>query len=327
MKEFLKARVLRPTSRDFTCLLLDTHQEIQARASGNLHKDDDGIVAGDYVLIDETSYGHMIVEVLERKNIISRHVIREDKRKTTAANCDVMVIVVSLTYPAFKRGILDRYLVRAYEWDIEPVIVWNKLDQLNNEDGPKDFWSEEIERLRSLNLTFYFVSSKKDSTHLSFGHWGSLLTLKADLSGKTAIFLGQSGVGKSSLISCLTDFRVTLKDQAIGKVNKGVHTTTWSEVIPCGDFDLIDSPGIRSFSLSDLKKEELISYFPDLAAISRLCFFRNCNHSPSTKGCAFEELYDRKNTQDLHLLSRLDSFCQIFEELAVKPSWEKKKFD
>ena len=112
-----------------------------------------------------------------------------------------------------------------------------------------------------------------------------------------------------------------LLTKKVGKGGKGSHTTTWSEIIDCRDFYLIDSPGIRSFSLDDILPSDLISYFPDLEEYAIHCRFPDCVHSEETPGCSFyREGADISN----YLISRLDSYKKLLEEISVTPDWDKK---
>src|SRR5690606_35201291 len=136
----------------------------------------------------------------------------------------------------------------------------------------------------------------------------SMTELRELLKDKTAILLGQSGVGKSQLITTLSRGKVELTTGRLAKkVEKGAHTTTWSEIIDCGDFDLIDSPGVRSMSVNDIHPDELVDYFPDLHPYIEACQFTNCRHEENSKGCGFNEL-DPENISDRIVLDRLYSF-------------------
>jgi ribosome biogenesis GTPase len=117
------------------------------------------------------------------------------------------------------------------------------------------------------------------------------------------------------LITSLSNREVKLISSEIGKSGKGTHTTTWSEMIDCGTFRIIDSPGIRSFSLDDISPEELINFFPDLQKISLTCKFNNCQHEPLTKGCAFYAGGTDPQTADI-IKSRLSSYKKITEKSA-----------
>lgn len=312
----LKARVFKSAKREFDCKLETSGEIVVATALGNLLKgDENSIVVGDYVMIENNT----IVEVLPRFNEMYRLIIREQKKKVTASNCDLLVIVSSVSKPEYKRGIVDRFLVRAHQWGIRPLMVFNKMDEYDSNILDIQF---EFDRMNNLGIECFEVSAVDGNYKPRFLELG-LDDLKLRLQKKTSIFLGQSGVGKSKLISLVSDGKINLLSNDVGRVGKGKHTTTWSEIVDCESMSLIDSPGIRSFGVEDLLQEELITYFPDLEEGAVKCKFSNCAHMEDSKGCYFYTLDpDLRETQ--LLLSRLDSFCRMKEEISETPSYLKK---
>ena len=294
---------------------------IQACALGKLLRGKE-IVVGDYVTLEKIADGeeYQIAAVEERKSEIFRVIVRENKKKVTAANCDLMIILTSVSKPEFKRGIVDRFLVRAYQWGIEPVVVFNKMDEFDTQE--MDF-SFEVDRLSLLGIKCYEVSAKFEDYKIRFLNLG-ISDLKNYIKNKTSIFLGQSGVGKSKMISALSDGEIKLLSQQVGRAGKGSHTTTWSEIVECDSFSTIDSPGIRSFSLEDISPDDLLTFFPDLVEIACQCKFNNCSHDEKTKGCAFWKL-DQNDRNTALIMSRLDSYLRIYSEISETPQWAKKR--
>ncbi len=313
----LKARVFKSAKRDFECKVDGSDEMIVATALGNLLKgDENSIVVGDYVMIDN----HVIVEVLPRNNEIYRLIIREQKKKVTASNCDLLVIVSSVSRPEYKRGIVDRFLVRAHQWGIRPLMVFNKMDEYDSSLLDIEF---EFDRMNQLGIECFEVSAENPDYFPKYLALG-LAELRDRLLNKTSIFLGQSGVGKSRLISQVSNGKISLLSNDVGKVGKGKHTTTWSEIVDCETMSLIDSPGIRSFGVEDLLEEELITYFPDLEAGAVQCKFSNCSHSEESKGCFFRTKLESNSRTTQLILSRLESFCRMKEEISSTPSYLKK---
>ena len=313
----LKARVFKSAKREFECKILDSGERVVATALGNLLKGDENtIVVGDYVMIDK----NVIIEVLPRTNEMYRLIIREQKKKVTASNCDLMVIVSSVSRPEYKRGIVDRFLVRAHQWGIRPLMVFNKMDEFNPAELDFQF---EFDRMNNLGIECFEVSATDPNYTPLFLSLG-LSELKDRLEHKTSIFLGQSGVGKSRLISQVSDGAINLLSNEVGRVGKGKHTTTWSEIVDSERMSLIDSPGIRSFGVEDLLEEELITYFPDLEEGAVLCKFSNCEHHEDSKGCYFYTKLDQNAHSTKLLMSRLESFCRMKEEISQTPSYLKK---
>ncbi|EQC47277.1 ribosome small subunit-dependent GTPase A [Bacteriovorax sp. Seq25_V] len=316
--ELIKARIIRSHQREFDCKIETDKRIVKATALGNLLKHGDTVVVGDYVLLEESDAGDLIIkEVLERSNEIYRILVRESKKKVTAANCNYLVILNSVAKPKYKRGIVDRFLVRAYQWGLTPLVVFNKMDKYDEDEFDINF---EVERLKDLGVECFEISALEQSYEKRFLDKG-IKEFKEVLKGKTSLFVGQSGVGKSQTITKLSDGDVVLKTKAVGKAGKGSHTTTWSEIVDCGDFDLIDSPGIRSFSLDDIDPEELIEYFPDIHELSTKCEYSTCTHLPDNKGCVFY-IGELEESDLVH--SRLESFLFLKDEISSTPFWQKK---
>lgn len=309
--------------REFTCRILDSGEFVEAKALGNLLKKGDSVVVGDYVDISkiEETGEYQINSVDDRKNEIFRIIIREAKRKVTASNVDLLIILTSVSRPQYKRGIIDRFLVRACQWGILPVVVFNKMDEYSEENFDIKF---EAERLGPLGAKCFEISAKDKSYAPRYLAQG-FDELQALVKGKTSIFLGQSGVGKSKTITALADGVVELKTNAVGRAGKGSHTTTWSEIVNCHNFEIIDSPGIRSFSLDDIDPDDLIALFPDLEELAVGCQFNNCTHEENVKGCRFwSDDISPESEKGSMVHSRLESFKRIHEEICQTPFWQKQ---
>ncbi len=317
----IQAQVIRSSQREFSCKTTEG-EIVEAKALGNLLKNNETIVVGDFVILEQKEDGRewTIIKLVERKSEIFRVLVREQKKKVTAANCDLLVILSSVSKPAFKQGIIDRFLVRASQWGVKPILIFNKMDEYDSTKMDITFESSRLEALGV--LSFEICALMGDSYRPQFleNGWNEL---QENLKGRTAIFLGQSGVGKSKTISLLSGGKVSLKTKKVGKVGKGSHTTTWSELIELPNFKLIDSPGIRSFSLEDIDPNELLSYFPDLEEIATGCKFNDCSHAQGSKGCSF---YNNSWTeaQSNQVFSRLQSFLRIVDEVGQTPFWQKK---
>ncbi len=317
----MRGRILKSSMREFTCRLVEGGERVQATAYGSLLKNDD-LVVGDYVEIERQSDEYVITKLHERTNEIYRLLVREQKKKVTAANVDYMVILCSVSKPSFKRGFLDRFLVRARQWNITPLIVFNKMDEFKPKKLDLAF---EIERMIFSGVRCFEIAAKSPALAPAYG--GESFEVLSDLlHSKTALFVGQSGVGKSTTINALTGGEVELRTQEVGKVGKGTHTTTWSEIVECAGLDLIDSPGIRSLSLEDLDPEGLIELFPEIQGLAASCKFSNCQHTGQAGGCAFfhgeEVLKADEHTREI-IQSRLEAYQRIHEEIAQIPHWER----
>lgn len=314
----MRGRIIKFDRKEFFCKL-DDGREVMALAKGNLHKDREGLVVGDYVTIEEVDGESFITEKEKRKNSIFRLIVREQRKRHTAANVDVLAIVTSVSRPEFKRGLIDRFLVRAVQWEIAPIIIFNKMDQYDTDDFDIEY---ERDRLLPLGVKCFELSAKQGDEYSSQYLDNGLAELRVVLEDKTTIFLGQSGVGKSTVIDLISGGKANLRTKEVGKGGKGTHTTTWSEIIDCGSFQLVDSPGIRSLSLEDMTSEDFIEYFPDVAQKATECKFKNCAHTLGTKGCAF---WSEKESQELEFLqTRLESYLRMLEEIGQIPDWKKR---
>ena len=308
----LEAQVLRVDKKIFTCVDQESKGIIKASCPGKLLST--APVVGDWVEIQDGQ----IKKIKERKNEIYRLLQRTQKRKILAANCDYLVIVFSLSAPAYKRGLLDRYLVRAFQWEVTPLIVFNKLDEW---DQTLEDWEFEVNRIHTLKANSFGVCSQNLTLPPPpFFLGGGGEALKEKLRKKVSLFVGASGVGKSSLVEAFTGH--PQKAGKLARSGKGAHTTSWVEIKKFSDWSIMDSPGVRSYGLDDIDPRELIHFFPDLHQFEGRCQFRNCSHRTGAKGCFFSKL-DPHSEEGAPLLSRLESFLKIHEEISRIPHWKK----
>lgn len=316
MHKELSAKIYKSGKRHFECKLSDSDEIIQAVSMREVLKKNHPVVGDNVRLMlnesgDEPVYE--IHEVIERENEVYRRIVRENKKKVIASNVDCLLIVTSISNPPYKPYLLDRYLLRAIEWEIPALIVFNKMDEFDDQFDPEF----EKARFESLGAKCFFISSTQPESSNDFQE------LKELIKNRVGITLGQSGVGKSKLISALSEGKAKLVSGDLAKgVNKGAHTTTWAEMVDCGEFLIVDSPGIRSLSLQDFDQNELHLYFPDLIDVMERCKFKDCRHDENSQGCAFHAL-DEENFEHRIILDRLYSFKRIREEVEAIPEWKK----
>ncbi|MDD7805764.1 MAG: small ribosomal subunit biogenesis GTPase RsgA [Endozoicomonas sp. (ex Botrylloides leachii)] len=263
------------------------------------------LVTGDKVIWRATTTNEkkgVIVALDKRSSLLSRPDAR-GQLKPVAANIDYIIVVIA-PLPTPYAHLIDRYLVAAETVNIEPVILLNKIDLLSNQ--------QERQRLERL-LAIYKCIGYKVLNASTFTESG-LAPLQALLNEHTSVFVGQSGVGKSSLMNALlpsTNMRVGALSEATGKGN---HTTTSAKLchFPTGGA-LIDSPGIREFNLWHMMPDDIIDGFREFRPFIGHCRFRDCKHDKEP-GCAIEQaLKDGKI-----LPSRLDSYWKIITSLGSK---------
>ena len=313
----IPAHIYEAHKKEFLCKIDSENKTVSASAKGTVLKSNQ-LVAGDKVLLEKKGDDYQIVDLIDRRNEIFRMNVRERKKRITAANCDLVIIATSVSRPPYKQGVIDRFATRSFQWDVPAIVVFNKMDEFQD-DFDIDF---EMRRFENIGIECFEVSAEYPETPPRFGR-GSFKDLKEKLLKTQSIILGQSGVGKSKLVTSLSDKKVKLASYEIGKGGKGTHTTSWSEMIDCGAFRIIDSPGIRSFSLDDISPEELINFFPDLLPITLTCQFNDCQHESSIKGCAFYGGGTDPQTADI-IGSRLSSYKKIMEEISTTSAWQKK---
>lgn len=255
------------------------------------------LVTGDEVVFRASTQqqGGVIEALLPRRSLLQRP-DNHGQLKPVAANVDRIVIVVAVE-PTPHANLIDRYLVAAETLDITPAILFNKSDLLT-EDNRASF-DALFKQYQDLGYEV-LLSSANDIEHCE-------TDLLDWLSGLTSVFVGQSGVGKSSLIrSILGDD--SIKIGALSELSrKGTHTTTTARLfhLPRGG-RLIDSPGIREFGLWHIDEHELIEGFIEFRPFLGLCKFRDCKHE-SEPGCAIHEALDNKQISE----QRMQSYLRI----------------
>jgi ribosome biogenesis GTPase len=269
-----------------------------------------GLVTGDKVAWRLGNEGLGVVVAKHERQCELQRPNMYGELKTVAANIDYMVIVVA-PEPHAHRNLTDRYLVAAEVSGIEPVLCLNKTDLVN--DDNREHFETLIHDYKEIGYGFVQASAVSDN---------GLDELKGFLQDRISVFVGQSGVGKSSIISKLLpgeDIRVGgLREQS----KTGKHTTTTATLFhfPSGG-DLIDSPGIREYGLWHMEEHQILEGFKELEPFAGMCKFRDCKHQ-AEPGCAMKAaLTDGHVSQ-----GRFDSYQQIVDSLGeVNVRGENKK--
>ncbi len=229
------------------------------------------VAIGDRVaVIAHGAANYRVQRVLERRTTLSRPDPHNPRlERVIAANIDVAVHVASVIEPALRPALIDRYLIAIDRGGAEAVVCVNKIDLLNDSEARR----RELGRLdayRRLALEILPISAVTGE---------GLESLRRLLAGKTAVFVGHSGVGKSSLLNALEP-ETGAETARVSDRGTGRHTTTRSSLYRlAGDITVIDTPGIREFGLWELTAPELRGYFPDFDRHSVDCRFNDCSHS------------------------------------------------
>lgn len=241
-------------------------------------KNTNPLVVGDYVeFIVENDGSGWITQILPRKNYIDRKSTKLSKiSHIIAANIDKAFLVVTLTEPRTSLGFIDRFLIAAEGFRIPVCLVFNKMDIYSDEE--KNVVGELADLYSGIGYEILRTSTATGE---------GIKELKETMQGRTVLFSGHSGVGKSALIKAIAPEM----DIRIGDIsyvhNKGKHTTTFAQMFRIDAIDgfIIDTPGIKEFGLIQYSKEEIRDYFPEIRQYNNCCRFNNCLHVHEP-GCA-----------------------------------------
>ncbi len=270
----------------------------------NLRRTVSSLVCGDEVVfrrakVSEGDIAGVVEAVDERRSQLTRPDFY-DGVKVVAANID-QILMVSAVLPEFTPQIIDRYLVACEDMGIPPVLILNKIDLLDEE--ALGFVNEVLDIYRTLDYRVLLVSTRTGE---------GLEELKHLLVGKNSIFVGQSGVGKSTLVNNLLPDSDILTQEVSENSGLGQHTTTVSRLhhLPSGG-NLIDSPGIREFGLWHLDVDRVTWCFKEFRQYLGGCKFRDCKHL-NDPGCLIREAVDKGEISEL----RFENYHRILESMS-----------
>lgn len=258
------------------------------------------LAVGDVVEIEEGNDGGVITGIKKRRNYIIRKSTNLSKEAhIIASNVDLALLVATVNHPVTSTVFIDRFLVTAEAYNIPAVLIFNKKDLYDAND--QAMLEGLMAIYREVGYPCYPVSAATGE---------NIEQVRALLKDKTTVLSGMSGVGKSSLINRIEP-GLTLKVAEISNAHdSGKHTTTFAEMFPLAQGGvIIDTPGLRSFGMIDMKKEELSHFFPEIFSMSEKCRFYNCSHSHEP-GCAVIEAVQNDEISE----SRYVSYLSMMEE-------------
>ena len=259
------------------------------------------IAVGDWVKIIANEEGTaLICEIEDRKNYIIRRASNLSKQShIIAANLDQCMLIVTINYPETSTIFIDRFLAGAEAYRVPVKLIFNKVDRYSEEE--KSYLDALINLYTHIGYPCFKVSALQNE---------GIEAIKNDLAGKVTLFSGNSGVGKSTLINAIMPDRALKTAEISDYHNKGMHTTTFSEMFPVeGGGYLIDTPGIKGFGTFDMEEEEVGHYYKEIFEYSAKCKYNNCTHR-SEPGCAVRLAVEE------HLISesRYNSYLNMLED-------------
>lgn len=281
----------------YCCSLRGTLKQEKGRAK-NL------VAIGDLVWITSQSPGEGVILAIEPRItcLIRADNLSRRRQQIIATNVDQVLITTSVVSPRLKPPLVDRYIIAAQQGNMEPIVLVNKIDLLENNPDEEELYQEFLEAYREAGITVLPLSVSTQE---------GIEALKEIVHGRTCVFAGQSGVGKSSLINILTG-RELRTGETVQKTRKGSHTTSHSELIPLpGGGWCVDTPGMQSFGVWELKQEDVEGYFPDIFAMGHKCKYADCSHT-GEPDCAVMAALESGEIAPI----RFDSYCALIGSIA-----------
>ena len=282
---------------------MDDGTNVECHIKGNFRirgiRSTNPVAVGDFVEVQTLTDGtNWITEIEDRKNYIIRKSTNLSKEShILAANVDQVALIVTVNHPVTSTTFIDRFLATCEAYRVRAILIFNKIDLLTEDE------LEQLAELRALYESIGYPTLEISAISI----------LPSDLSplfeGKTTLLSGNSGVGKSTLLNALFGKEMTRTGKISDAHDKGMHTTTFSEMYFLEDGAIIDTPGIKGFGTIDFQKEEVSHYFREIFAAGRDCRFGNCTHT-NEPGCAVQ---DKIITGDI-AISRYESYLSILND-------------
>jgi len=295
----MKGLVIKTTGSSYIVRMNDG-SDAECHVKGNFRirgiRSTNPVAVGDFVEVQTLPDGtNWITEIEDRRNYIVRRATNLSKEShILAANIDQVALIVTVNHPVTSTTFIDRFLATCEAYRVRAILIFNKIDLLTEEE------TVQLKALRKLyeQLEYPTLEISAISCQPS-----EVLPL---FEGKTTLLSGNSGVGKSTLLNALFGKEMTRTGKISDAHDKGMHTTTFSEMYFLDNGAIIDTPGIKGFGTIDFEKEEVSHYFREIFHTSRECRFGNCTHT-NEPGCAVQEAIIKGNIA----ISRYESYLSL----------------
>ena len=266
------------------------------------------LASGDFVDVAPTDPGRGMVTAMQpRRNVFGRFNEKGRAEQAIAANVDLVVCVSSPKLPPFRPRFIDRVAVLAEAAACPLLIILNKADL-----GVPEEASLRLSGYEGLGYRVLMMSARSGD---------GLDALRAEIRGRTSVFTGQSGVGKSSILNALYPFLTLRTGEVSVKYDRGKHTTTMAELVADDDDGtrVIDTPGMRRLALRGFDPDSLAAYFPEMRdAVGRCGYGLSCTHLDEEDCGIVRGVEDGSIDPD-----RYESFLRIREELLSAVTWKR----
>lgn len=312
----IRGRVIQTTGSWYQVYWIEQDRTISCRLKGKLKLKDidttNPIAVGDYVWIEnsEDSNDYVITTIEDRSNYIIRQSPRnKHQRHIIASNIDQFFIIATISQPRTSIGFIDRCIAAAACFHIPVCIIINKKDLLREKDKQK---LEEWKLIyNQINYKIEVISSFYDE---------DIVNIRNLIKDKTTLIAGHSGVGKTSLLNAISS-GLNLKTGTIStKWEKGKHTTTFATLYQTQENTyIIDTPGIKEFSILHVEPEEVSGYFIEINELAKSCKYNNCMHTNEPDCNVLEALEHGKLAP-----SRYESYLNIVQNIQDINYWERK---